>query len=64
MDFAYFHKHCRAADERGEMWKVECVLATRVYIRVNEGRIYPGHAVLQVFAGTFEHESGKNNEHK
>jgi hypothetical protein len=33
-----------------------------VYIQENERRIYRGHNV-QVFAGTFGHESGKDHAH-
>jgi hypothetical protein len=45
MDYACFHELCRAADELGEVWKVEYVLAAKVYIQESEGRIDPGHNV-------------------
>jgi hypothetical protein len=58
MDYAYFHELCMAADEQGEMRKIE--MRVGVYIQENERRIDPGHNV-QVFAGTFGHASGKDH---
>ena len=56
-------KLCRVADKQGEMWKVEYVMATKVYIPKNGSRVDPGHNGLQVFAGTSEHESRNDNAH-
>jgi hypothetical protein len=54
---------CRVSDEQGKLWKVEYVLAAKVYFQENERRIDRGHNGVQVFASTFEHESEKDNAH-